>query len=140
MSTSIQQQILDAITDAVSGTYGTDMPDDTRDLPITLVSEDAEEATSQYGVSSVSMPVVVARAESMTGKTEKQWRDQALAIKTALMQEMFDDSTFGGLADGLDYTAGGIAAEPAGGWVGAELNFTVRFHHVLGDPTTQDET
>jgi len=55
----------------------------------------------------------------------------------ALIQNMFTDETFGGLADNIEYIAGGIETE-VGKFVFAEAQFAVRYHHVRGDPFTID--
>jgi hypothetical protein len=55
-----------------------------------------------------------------------------------LVAAMYSDETFGGLADGVDYTGGSINVE-LGNLVFAEAQLQVRFHHVRGDPYTIDE-
>jgi hypothetical protein len=50
---------------------------------------------------------------------------------------MFADETFGALADGIEYTGGGIQTE-VGKFVFAEAQFTVSYHYVRGDPFTID--
>jgi len=143
---SIREQLLGAITTAVGGEYGVPAPDDERDLPITIV-QDGEEVASpdQYGYTNYEIPLVIAKAVAAPAATEGQSRSeyqdamraQCHTMLAGIQTAVFADDTFGGLADGADYTGGSIATE-VGKLCFAEAQFTVRYHTVRGDPFTID--
>ena len=146
MADSIRERLLSAITAAVSGEYGVPAPDDERDLPICIVQEDQETASPDaYGYTVIEMPVSVAKADLAPSATEGQTRaeyQEAMRAKchellATIQAEMFVDETFGGLADGVDYSAGFVATE-VGKVCFAEAQFTVRYHTVRNDPYTID--
>jgi len=142
MPSSIREQLLEAITTAVGGEYGIPAPDDERDLPVTIV-QDGEETASpdQYGALVYEIPLVIARAESApastTGQTRTEYQSAMRAkcheMLATIQQHVFADESFGGLADGVEYTGGSIATE-AGKLCFAEAQFTVRYQTVRGDP------
>ena len=138
MAVSIREQLLAAITTAVGGEYGVPAPDDERDLPITIVQDgpDVAEETA-YNQTNVVMPVAVASAAVATSTDLSELRAQANALLATIITNMFADEKFGALADGVDYTEGGIQTE-VGKFVFAEAQFTVRWHHLHGDPFTID--
>lgn len=138
MPTAIREQILAAITTAVSGEYGIPAPESERDLPVTIVQDGQDEAeTTTYNQTNVLMPVAIASAAAATSHDKDTMRAQANALLASIITTMFADETFGDLADGIEYTGGGIQTE-VGKFVFAEAQFTVRYHFVRGDPFTID--
>jgi hypothetical protein len=137
--TSIREQLLSAIATAVGGEYGIPAPEDERDLPVCIVAEGEETASPDgYGYEVMEMPVAVARAAASTSSTDRDaMRAQAHDLLAQIRVDMFADETFGGLADGVEYTGGGIQSE-LGKIVFAEAQFLVRYHTVRGDPYTSD--
>lgn len=138
MPTSIREQLLDAITTAVSGEYGIPAPESERDLPVTIVQDGQDEAeTTVYNQTNVVMPLAVASAAAATSSDTDFMRAQANELLASIITTMFADETFGALADGIEYTGGGIQTE-VGKFVFAEAQFSVRFHFLRGDPSTID--
>ena len=135
MALSIREQILDAITTVVGGKYGVPAPVDERDLPQTVVDDGQDTISAEYDTSRIETPVVIARAEKATGSTNEELRTQANAIYASIIQEVGADETFSGLADEAEPTGGLIIAE-VGKFVEAQVVFTIRFHHLRGDPYT----
>jgi len=138
MPTSIREQLLAAITTAVSGEYGIPAPESERDLPVTIVQDGPDEAeTTTYNQTNVVMPIAIGSAAVATSSDKDTMRAQANALLAGIITTMFADETFGALADGIEYTGGGIQAE-VGKFVFAEARFSVRFHFLRGDPFTID--
>lgn len=145
MPTSVREQLLSAITTAVSGTYGLPLPEDERDLPVTIVQDGEETATpSNYGGTQYEVEVAVLQVDALdptSGQTQAQFqtsmRGKCHELLAAAQTAFFADPTFGGLADGVDYTGGSIATE-ANGLCYASAQFSVRYHTVRGDPFTID--
>ena len=135
MTTAVRERLIAAIQTAVGGSYGLPVPEDERDVPVTIVQDATDEAADAYGVTQLAMPLSVGRAEAAVGSTREALRAQAHAALAAIVAEMHADETFGGLADGIDYVGGGILIE-LGRFVFAEASFRVRYHHVRGDATT----
>ena len=135
MPISIREQLLAAITLAVGGEYDSDIPSDERELPITLVSNDVESATSNYDSTVIEIPVAVARVAVSTGRTGDAQRTQANALLSEIITEMGADETFGGLSTSAEYQ-GGDAVALDNKFVAAEAQFTVTFEHLRGDPYT----
>ena len=134
---SIREQLIAAILTATGGEYGVPAPEDERDLPVTIVQDSADTASTNYDVTACSMPITVARAELAVGTDRNALRAQAHAALAALIAAMHTDETFGALALGVDYTGGGIQTE-VGKFVFAEASFTVRYQHLRGQPAVQD--
>lgn len=138
MPTSIREQLLAAITTAVSGEYGIPAPESERDLPVTIVQDGPDEAeTTTYDQTNVVMPIAIGSAAVATSSDKDTMRAQANALLADIITTMFADETFGALADGIEYTGGGIQTE-VGKFVFAEARFSVRFHFLRGDPFTID--
>ena len=138
MPTAIREQLLSAITTAVSGEYGVPAPDSEQDLPITIVQDGADEAQANaYGDTDALMPLAIASAAVATSSDLNTMRAQANALLASIITTMHTDETFGGLADGIEYTGGGIETE-VGKFVFAEAQFTVRYHFTRGDPFTSE--
>lgn len=139
MPTSIREQLLAAIAIAVDGEYGIPAPEDERDLPVCIVAEGEETAQpGSYGEEEIELPLAVARAAASTSSTDRDvMRAQANELLAQIRVDMFADETFGGLADGVEYTGGGIQTE-LGRIVFAEAQFLVRYHTVRGDPYNTD--
>jgi len=131
---SIREQLIAAILTATGGEYGVPAPEDERDLPVTLVQDGTDTASTNYDYTACSMPITVARAELAVGTDRDALRAQAHAALAALIAAMHADETFGGLAVGVDYTGGGIQTE-VGKFVFAEASFTVRYQHLRGQPS-----
>lgn len=139
MTTPIREQLLSAITTAVSGVYDVPAPEDERDAPMTVVADDLEQSeVGPYGEQNIVLPVTVARAEIASGPSRDVMRGQAHEMLADLILEMFADETFGGLADGVEYVSGGIQTE-VGKFIFAEAQFSVRYHTVRGNPYLIDE-
>lgn len=136
MPTSIRERLLSAITTAVGGEYGVPAPELDRDLPICIV-QDGEETSSpdQYDSDVIELPIAVAKAAVATSTDKSAMREQANELLASIRAAMFADETFGNLADGVEYTGGGIQTELAKICF-AEAQFTVRYHTVRGDPYT----
>jgi len=139
MPVSIRERLLDAITDAVSGEYGVPAPESERDLPICIVQDGEETAESDdYGYTTHELPLVVAKAATATSTSKDAMRTQCHELLASIRVDMFADEKFGGLADGIEYTGGGIQTELAKVCF-ADAQFVVRYHTVRGDPYTIDE-
>ena len=137
---SVREQVLAAMTSAVGGEYGTPAPEDERDLPITIVQENGLDQASddEYGYTNVVIPVSVGSAAVATSNNRALMRAQANELLASLVSTVFADAPLGALADGIQYTGGGIQTE-VGKFVFAEAQFSVRYHTVRGDPYTIDE-
>jgi hypothetical protein len=134
MTDSVRERLLAAITAAALGEYGEYIAVDD-ELPVTVVADGDDQATTdQYGITTNSMPVTLARAEKAISTSKAARRTQAHAAVTLLVQRMFADSTFGGLAHGLTYTGCGIQTEGAGAVITAQAFFTVTYQHLAGNP------
>lgn len=132
MADLVRERLLAKILLAVGGEYGLVSPEDDRDLPLTVVQDEADEATANYDATVCVMPVNVARAEVAASADRDARRQQAHTALKALIVAMFADETFDGLAVGIDYTGGGIQAD--GKLVFAEAAFRVRYQHLRGQP------
>jgi hypothetical protein len=134
MPTSIREQLLAAITTAVDGEYGIPAPDDERDLPVTIVQDGPDQATPDvYGQTNIVTVVAIATAAAAADNDRDAMRAQANELLAQIVETMHTDETFGALADGIEYTGGGIQTE-VGKFVFAEAQFAVRWHHLRGDP------
>ena len=133
MTASVRERLLAAILSATGGQYGLPVPEDERDLPVTIVQDGSDDARTNYDYTACTMPVSIGRAELASGSTRSAMRTQAHAALAALITAMHADETFGGLAVGVDYTGGGIQLE-ANKFVFAEASFTVRYQHLRGQP------
>lgn len=132
MADLVRERLLAKILTAVGGEYGLPTPEDERDLPVTIVQDGTDEASTTYDATQCVMPLNVARAEAAASTDRDAMRQQAHAALKALLAAMFTDETFDGLAVGIDYTGGGIQAE--GRLVFAEAAFRVRYQHLRGQP------
>ncbi len=132
MADLVRERLLAAIITAVGGEYGLRTPEDDRDLPVTIVQDGADEAAANYDATICVMPLNVARAELAASTDRDAMRQQAHAALGTLIEAMYADETFGGLAVGINYTGGGIQAE--GRLVFAEAAFQVRYQHLRGQP------
>jgi len=137
MPISIREQILDAITTAVSGEYGVPAPETERDLPVCIVQDAEEESIpTQYGADEITMVVAVAKAEAATVTDKGAMRAQAHELLASIRADMFVDETFGNLVDGIEYVGGGIQTELAKICF-CEAQFSIRYTTVRGDPYSQ---
>lgn len=134
----VRERLIAAIQSAVSGSYGAPVPEDERDVPITIVQDGTDEASDDYGVTKLVMPVTIARAAVAVGTTREQLRAQANQMLAEIIEDMHADETFDCRADGVDYVGGGVLVE-LGRLVFAEGAFRVRYHHVRGNPRQIDE-
>lgn len=133
MTDSVRERLLSAIVAATNGKYASSIPEDERDLPVTVVQDGTDSASTSYDTTRLVMPVNVARAElAVAGASLDANRAQAHAAHAALITAMFADETFGGLARQIDYTGGGISMD--GNFVFAEAAFQVTYQHVRGQP------
>lgn len=138
MAISIREQILAVFCTAVGGSYALDTPDDDRDLPVTAVQDGEETAEADYSCSQITLPVVVARAETTTSREADAMRTQCNAILAALISEVKASSALDALIDSVFYQSGFIQAE-AGKYCMAQAAFTIQYHTVLGDPFNIEE-
>ena len=139
MPVSIREQLIQKITETVGGLYDIPAPTDEREYPVTIVRDRPEVAADdQYGVSNREIPVAIGRGAVSASTVRAEQRAEANELLADLVTEMFADEGFTSLADGLEYTGGGIQVE-VGKFVIAEAQFTVRYHTVRGDPYTIDE-
>lgn len=147
MPTPIREQLIAAITTAVGGTYGVPLPETSRDVPLIVVQDGEETASADaYGLTHYEMEMAVVSIDAADAYEVGQSQDEYQAamrgkchdLLAALQTSFFQDETFGGLADGVDYAGGSIAAE-ANGLCYAAAQFNVRYHTVRGDPFTIDE-
>jgi len=92
---SVREQILAALTTAVSGEYGTPAPEDERDLPITIVQETGLDTASedQYGFTNVEIPVSVASAVIAASNNRELMRAQANELLASIISTVFADAT-----------------------------------------------
>jgi len=135
MTDSVRERLLSAITTASGGEYGEYIAVDD-ELPITVVADgDDTASTNQYGITTNVMPLTVARAAKATSTGKAARRTQAHAALTAVIQAMFTDPTFTGLAQRLDYTGCAIQTEGAGGVLSVQAFFNVSYQHLAGNPT-----
>ena len=134
MTASVRERLIAAILTATGGKYGIPAPEDERDLPVTIVQDSSDTATTNYDYTQCAMPLNVGRAELATGTDRNAQRVQAHAALAALVTAMHTDETFGGLAVGVDYIGGGIQLE-ANKFIFAEAAFTVRYQHLRGQPS-----
>lgn len=136
MPTLVREQLLNAITTAVSGEYGIPAPEDERDLPVTIVRDGEETATSgAYNRTDIAMLVNIGRGAVAVSSERTALRTQAHGLLADVITQMFVDETFGGLADSVEYNGGAIQAE-LGKLCLAEAQFIVNYHTVRGDPYT----
>lgn len=134
MIESVRERLLSAITTATQGEYGEYIAAED-ELPITVVADgDDTSSTNQYGITSNEMPVSIARAETATSQDKNNKRKQAHIMLVSIMQKMFTDPTFTGLASRLNYTGCSIQTEGPGGMVFAQANFTATYQHLAGNP------
>lgn len=134
MTESVRERLIAAILTATGGQYGIPAPEDERDLPVTIVQDGTDTASTNYDYTACSMPLSIGRAELASAPERTAQRIQAHAALAALITAMHTDETFGGLAVGVDYTGGGIQTE-VGKFVFAEASFTVRYQHLRGQPS-----
>ena len=135
--TAVRELLISSILTAVSGKYGLEVPEDERDLPLTMVSDEQDEATTSYDYTSLTMPINIGRVEIAAGNDRDVMRKQAHAALAQIITQMHADETFDGLAQGVDYMGGGIFAE-AGKLVFATALFRVRYRHLRGQPDATD--
>lgn len=135
----IREQILAALTAAVSGTYAVDAPVSEREVPITVLLDGEDEALADYDCIRNSTPVSIARVELACSTDKTEQRQQAHRIMAAIIQEVAADETLGGLAEGIDYNGGSISVD-VGKFVFGECAFTVRWNHLRGNPFANDYT
>ncbi len=129
----VREQVLAAITAAVQGVYRVPTPEDERDLPLTFVQDSTDDVGTDYDYTVVATPVAVARAAPADSADAVAQRAQAHQMLAELVTAMFEDETFGGLAQGVELVGQGIQTE-LGKLVFAEASFRVRWRHVRGDP------
>ena len=139
MADIIREQVLAAIVSTVSGEYGVPAPDSEADLPITIVQDEPDTVLdNDYNYTNLEMPVAVAVAAVATSTDKNAMRIQAHNLLGETIVSMFEDETFGALADGIEYAGGGIQTE-VGKFIFSEAQFIIRYHHVRGDPFTINE-
>ena len=133
MADLLRERLISAICTAVGGQYGITAPQDERDVPVTVVQDGEDDASTGYDIVQCTMPIGVGRAEAAaTNATPAQRRAQAHAALKSLITAMHTDTTFGGLARGADYTGGGIQIE--GPLVFAQCTFNVRYAFAAQTP------
>lgn len=137
MRLPIRERILAAIEATVDGRYNAPEPQSEKELPITGISDEVDEiSTDEYGITTVRMPVVVARAERSSSEKLEDMRRQANRAYADIVVAMHQDETFGGLAQGVEVVSGLIEAE-INKFVFAGVTFVVTFTHAQGNPYDQ---
>ena len=135
MSLPIREQILQALATRVGAVREVPIYDRS-DLPLTVLAEGDEQAQpDDYDLTRVSMEVYIAKAVA-ANVAKEEWHGQANKEMADLIVAAFDgDDTFGGLADGMDYTGGSIDTiqDGAGGYV-ATISLVVRYAFLHGNP------
>lgn len=132
MAELIRERLIAAIVTATGGTYGIPAPEDERDLPITIVQDGDCTAADSFDTTNCSMPLNVARAELAGLADRVAMRKQAHIALKSLLNAMYADQTFGGLATGITYTGCGIQIDAR--MVTAEAAFIVHYRHARGQP------
>ena len=135
----IREQMLAALTSAVSGTYAVDAPVSEREVPITVLLDGEDEALADYDCIRNNTPVSIARVELAGSADKTEQRKQANRIMASIVKDVAANETLGGLADGIDYNGGGISVD-VGKFVFGEASFTVRWRHLRGDPYLNENT
>ena len=140
MSLPIREQILQALATRVSAQRGLEGYD-LDDLPLTVMIEGEEsEGDSDYDLTRLVLPVTIARAIEQTGIKGDAWYTAANTALADLIKEAYgSDETFGGLADGMDYTGGstGVLTDGAKG-VMVQTFFNIRYAFAHGNPYTRE--
>lgn len=136
MTDSIRERILQALTTRVSGQRGLEGVD-MEDLPLTVVVEGGDTpGDSDYDKTRLVMPVTIARAVEQTGIKNDAWYTAANIQLAELIKTAFgSDPTFGGLAEGMDYTGGDVAVITDGAkGVAVQIFIDIRYAFLHGDP------
>ena len=136
MSISVREQLLANIVTAVSGQYRvTSAPLDDAELPVCVVSEGEEAATSDavHDAIDIELPIVVAKGSLAADDSPETLRAKGNELLASIITEMYADETFGDLAESVEYTAGAIISEPGKRCL-AEAQFIVRYQIESGDP------
>ena len=147
MSLPIREQILQALATRVSaarGLEGFDVRDarESVDGTITVLVDQPDTAeNTNYGTTHISMPVTIGRVRYLDTNKGDEWHTQGSTLQADLSLQAFGgDDTLGGLADGMDYTGGQVDVITDGSrGIAAQINITVRYHHVRGNPYLIDE-
>ncbi len=136
MPTSIREQLLAAITTAVSGEYDLPLPVDETELPWTAVKDVQEEATDDdYGHTTIVMEVVIGRGAAAADRDRSALRAQGNELLASVIKDMAADETFGGLAEKSSY-AGGVVQAELGAMCLVAATFNITYSTVRGDPYT----
>lgn len=139
-SLPIRERILQELAERLDAQRGLEEYDFS-ELPLTVLIEgDDEDAGSDYDLTRLTMPVVVARAVGKEGIKNDTWYEDAnLELAQMILDAYGSDETFGELADGLDYTGGsvGMLQEGAKGYT-SQISLTIRYAYLHGNPFSRE--
>lgn len=138
MPDSIRQRLKTNLATALGGEWGLPAPTDERDLPFTSLDNGSETASAAFDSMFCEITLTVARAAVATSPTASVLNAEAEALQAAIHIELCGasvDQTFGDLADEVTYLGGGTAVE-MGKFIWGLAEFSVKYHHVRGDPYT----
>lgn len=139
MTAPVRERLLAAIVLACGAVYGLESAPLADELPVTVVRDDGSDtASTNYDFTTWSMQVIVGRLENAASSEAVAMRAQAHDALAGLITLMHADETFGGLAQGVEITAGEINLY-AGAVVEALATFTVRYQHLRGQPAVLTE-
>lgn len=132
----IREKILQALAGRVNASRGLESYDGAA-LPITILVEGEDGALDpDFDLTRLTMPVVIARAIERSGLKGDDWYTAANESLAELIQEAYaPDTTFDGLADGIDYTGGnvGMLTDGAQGYT-VQVNLEIRYAFLHGNP------
>lgn len=136
MALPIRERVLQALAARLNAVRGLEQYDE-RDLPLTVIVEGEENADDgDYDLVRVTLPVTIARVSKFLGAKDDEWHQQANADFAALIKEVYTGGEdLGGLAQGIDYTGGGIdvVSDGARGTM-VQAFFNIRYAFTHGDP------
>lgn len=138
MPESIREQLLSAIETQLDATYRESGRLDDDELPVIVFLDGNDTSTDDaYGQTNFVMPISVGSGEKSNSSDERVMRKRANELLAQIINQMFTDQTFGGLAETVQLTDSGILIEP-GNRCMAEAQFNVRYSTLRGDPYAQE--
>lgn len=137
MPVPVREQILASITATFDAVFGIGAPEPKDDLPAAAVRDLEDSASAVYGRTNLETQVEVVRLEKAASLDKNAMRAQCNTILAFLVSEMHANTTLAALVDGVEFSRGLIDAD--GDICLAQAVFTIRWHHVAGDPYTIDE-
>lgn len=137
MPDSIREQVITEIVAAFNAEYSLGDAFDDDQLPITVIADDPETASSEvHGRTDCEVPVNVASGVKVRTSDPDELRKTCNGLLAAIQQVMVTLADASTLIDSAQYTGGAILPEPGNRCI-AEAVYTVRYH--WGEtPFTQD--